>query len=461
MAFSQAQDGPTLPTTNPASTGIFSGNQNNPNMNIDPPIIPPLLPPPPLQTSHTRVRHYRERYGAHQNNQQNDNPVGTAYTKAYQTQETVQSHFLDDSDDTVKPSLVQRKLKWVKKICHFVKNKTSKKKSDQPTLKQQRLEIQLPVECKTPQLLVQTKPKSDYVGPTINYTEPMMDYVEPMMDYVEPMMDYVEPMTDYVEPIINYTEPMTDYTEPMTDYTESIMETAATTIKLPDLVEEWKAASANVMDTPMELAHTVIEIPGMVLDGLDVENYMDHEEILDQSVQQVKELDQSTQLNKNYVKLLLTENLAEDLEFPKASELLWIQNLNTHQRKLFNKQLFKPYLDAYRLFENFNKIPKHLGHNTTEPEENEETFVLLPALVLPDNSTTIKNLLEKVIQLNSLVELEDSIISLSHFGAPKILLFRFQLLKEIILQLLLKIPPDRFGQPYTAFHIPRIVVGVG
>ncbi|EFP81244.1 uncharacterized protein PGTG_06865 [Puccinia graminis f. sp. tritici CRL 75-36-700-3] len=97
-------------------------------MNIDPPIIPPLLPPPPIRTSHTRVRHYRERYGAHQNNQQNDNPVGTAYTRAYQTQDMVQSHFLDDSDDTVKPSLVQRKLKWVKKICHLVKNKTSKEK---------------------------------------------------------------------------------------------------------------------------------------------------------------------------------------------------------------------------------------------------------------------------------------------------------------------------------------------
>ncbi|KAA1069026.1 hypothetical protein PGT21_009509 [Puccinia graminis f. sp. tritici] len=81
MAFSQAQDRPTLPTTNPASTGIFSGNQNNPNMNIDPPIIPPLLPPPPMRTSHTRVRHYRERYGAHQNNQQNDDPAGSGNTQ--------------------------------------------------------------------------------------------------------------------------------------------------------------------------------------------------------------------------------------------------------------------------------------------------------------------------------------------------------------------------------------------
>ncbi|KAA1092458.1 hypothetical protein PGT21_003614 [Puccinia graminis f. sp. tritici] len=203
--------------------------------------------------------------------------------------------------------------------------------------------------------------------PTINYTEPMMDYTEPTMDYTEPTMDY--------------TEPTMDYTEPTMDYTEPVIETAATTINRPDLVEEWKAASANVMDTPMELAHTVIEIPEMVLGGLDTKNYVDHEEILDQSVQQVKELDQSTQLNKNYVKFLLTENLAEDLEFPQVSKFLWIQNVNAHQPKLFNKQLFKPYLDAYGLFEVFNEIPQHLEHKTTEPEENEETLVIPPALV--------------------------------------------------------------------------------
>jgi hypothetical protein len=252
---------------------------------------------------------------------------------------------------------------------------------------------------------------------------------------------------------------MTDYVEPKTDYTEPIIETAATKINQPDLVEEWKAASANVMDKPMELAHTVIEIPEMVLDGLDTENYGDHEEILDQSGQQVKELDQPTQLNKNYVKFLLTENLAEDLEFPQVSKFLWIQNVNAHQPKLFNKQLFKPYLDAYKLFEVFNKIPQHLEHETTEPEENEETFVILPALGPSHSSTTIETILETEIQTNSVVE--DSIISLSHFISPNILLFRFQLLKELIFQLLLKIPPDRFGQLYTTFNLQRILVGVG
>ncbi|KAA1085690.1 hypothetical protein PGT21_015410 [Puccinia graminis f. sp. tritici] len=285
------------------------------------------------------------------------------------------------------------------------------------SLKQQLLEVQLPVECKTPQLFV--------------------------------------PM----EPTINYTEPTTDYTEPTMDYTEPVIETAATKIKLPDLAEEWKAASANVMDTPMELAHTVIEIPEMVLDGLDTESYVDHEEILDQSVQQVKELDQSNLLNKNYVKFLLTEKLAEDLEFPKASELLWIQNINTHQPKLFNKQLFKPYLDTYGLFEVFNKIPQHLEHKTTEPEENEETSVIMPALGPSHNSTTIKTILETEIQLNSVVE--DSIISLSHFISPNISLFRFQLFNKLIFQLLLNIPPDCFGKLYTTFNIPRILVGVG
>ncbi|KAA1078430.1 hypothetical protein PGT21_034993 [Puccinia graminis f. sp. tritici] len=226
--------------------------------------------------------------------------------------------------------------------------------------------------------------------PTINYTEPTINYTEPMMDYTEPTMDY--------------TEPTMDYTEPTMDYTEPVIETASTTINQPDLVEEWKAASANVMDTPMELAHTVIEIPETVLDGLDTENYGDHEEILDQSVQQVKELDQSTQLYNNYVKFLLTENLAEELEFPQVSKFLWIQNVNTHQQKLFNKQLFKPYLDAYGLFEVFNKIPQHLEHKTTEPEENEETLVIPPALGPSHNSTTIKTILETEIQLDSVVE---------------------------------------------------------
>jgi hypothetical protein len=129
------------------------------------------------------------------------------------------------------------------------------------SLKQQLLEIQFPVESKTPQLFAAT----------------------------EPTTDYTEPMTDYAEPTTDYTEPMTDYAEPTTDYTEPIIETAATTINQPDLVEEWKAASENVMDTPMELAHTVIEIPEVVPDGLDTENYVELEEILDQSVQQVKE----------------------------------------------------------------------------------------------------------------------------------------------------------------------------
>ncbi|KAA1106609.1 hypothetical protein PGT21_036568 [Puccinia graminis f. sp. tritici] len=299
------------------------------------------------------------------------------------------------------------------------------------SLKQQRLEVQLPVECKTPQLFVPMEP-------TINYTEPTMDYTEPTMDCMEPTMDYMEPTMDYTEPVI---------------------ETAATKIKLPDLVEAWKVASANVMDTPMELEHTVIEIPEMVLDGLDTENYVDHEEILDQSVQQVKELDQSTQLNKTYVKFLLTENLAEDLEFPQVSKFLWIQNVNAHQPKLFNKQLFKPYLDAYGLFEVFNKIPQHLEHKTTESEENEETSVILPALGPSHNSTTIKTILETEIKLDSVVE--DSIISLSHFISPNISLFRFQLFNKLIFQLLLKIPPDRFGQLYTTFNIPRILVGVG
>ncbi|EFP90492.2 uncharacterized protein PGTG_16079 [Puccinia graminis f. sp. tritici CRL 75-36-700-3] len=60
MAFSQNQDlEGALPTTNPPSTGIFSGNQNGQNMNIDP-------PPPPM--SHNCIRNNRT-YGINQHTQ--------------------------------------------------------------------------------------------------------------------------------------------------------------------------------------------------------------------------------------------------------------------------------------------------------------------------------------------------------------------------------------------------------
>jgi hypothetical protein len=115
-------------------------------------------------------------------------------------------------------------------------------------------------------------------------------------------------------------------------------------------------------------------------------------------------------------------------------------------------------LDTYGLFEVFSNIPHHLEHKNTEPEQNEDLVIPL-ALGLSDNSATIKTLLEKEIQLNSLVE--DSIISISHFISPKILLFIFKLLKKLIFHLRLKIPPDCFGQLYTTFSLPRILVGVG
>ncbi|EFP81103.2 uncharacterized protein PGTG_07355 [Puccinia graminis f. sp. tritici CRL 75-36-700-3] len=67
MAFSQNQDlEGALPTTNPPSTGIFSGNQNGQNMNIDP-------PPPPM--SHNRIRHNRT-YGINRHTQSANTSTG-------------------------------------------------------------------------------------------------------------------------------------------------------------------------------------------------------------------------------------------------------------------------------------------------------------------------------------------------------------------------------------------------
>ncbi|EFP94557.2 uncharacterized protein PGTG_20513 [Puccinia graminis f. sp. tritici CRL 75-36-700-3] len=67
MAFSQNQDlEGVLPTTNPPSTGIFSGNQNGQNMNIDP-------PPPPM--SHNRIRHNRT-YGINRHTQSANTSTG-------------------------------------------------------------------------------------------------------------------------------------------------------------------------------------------------------------------------------------------------------------------------------------------------------------------------------------------------------------------------------------------------
>ncbi|KAA1135180.1 hypothetical protein PGTUg99_008621 [Puccinia graminis f. sp. tritici] len=163
------------------------------------------------------------------------------------------------------------------------------------SLKQQLPESQSPVICNTPHPLSQEEPRTDYMEVATDYTELATDHTEPAMDYTEPAKDYMEPAKDYTELAKDYTEPETNYTEPTIADTEKSIDVTipvallnmtepVTTTKLLDL-EEWKAASINVIDTPMELVHTVIRIPDIILDEPDTENNVDQEEILDQSNQ--------------------------------------------------------------------------------------------------------------------------------------------------------------------------------
>ncbi|KAA1096383.1 hypothetical protein PGT21_014692 [Puccinia graminis f. sp. tritici] len=211
-------------------------------------------------------------------------------------------------------------------------------------LKQQLQESQSPVICNTPHPLPQVEPRTEntelateYTEPVTEYTEPRTEntelateYTEPATEHTEPVTEHTEPWTEntelateYTEPATEHTEPVTEHTEPVTEHTEPVTENtelvtdhtepeanyteltiadteksmdvtipaasmnmteSVTTTKLLDL-EEWKAASINVMDTPMELVHTVIKIPDIILDVPDTEINVDQEESLDQSTQ--------------------------------------------------------------------------------------------------------------------------------------------------------------------------------
>ncbi|EFP94591.2 uncharacterized protein PGTG_20547 [Puccinia graminis f. sp. tritici CRL 75-36-700-3] len=316
--------------------------------------------------------------------------------------------------------------------------------------------------------------------PVIYKHSPPVAPLEPVVDFTEPEIDVFEPATDIMGP-------GTYYEEPKMGITETTLKEATTTV-LPDLVTEWKAASVNLMDTATELLHTVIDIPEMEVDKLDIFQSTKTSEVLDQSVQIIETLDQPTRINKNYVQFLLTENLTEDLEFPKAPKILWIQNINKHKPKLFNKQLFKPYLDSDQLSQDINNTPQNLESEKNQnnsvllatkkfktmgsvspsqiltlPISNstivEETFVIPPKPSPPDITTTRITILEEQNQLTPLVE--DSISRLSHFGFSNKLFLLFFLLIKLLFQLPQKIPPDHFGQLYATFKPHRILVGVG
>ncbi|KAA1134263.1 hypothetical protein PGTUg99_034164 [Puccinia graminis f. sp. tritici] len=294
------------------------------------------------------------------------------------------------------------------------------------SLKQQLQESQSPVICNTLHPLSQLEPRTDYMEPATESTELVKEYTEPETEDTELAKDHTEPATyytelakdytelakdytelakdhtesatedtelakDHTEPATDYTELVKDYTEPEANYTElTIADTEksmdvtipvasmnmtepVTTTKLLDL-EEWKAASINVMDTPMELAHTVIKIPDIILDEPDTENNVDQEESLDQSTQP-ETLDQLPSVKNNRVKiqsLLLAENSKEDHKFPAIPGRFWIRNIKKYlEIKIFNKQLFKPHLDLFGLFQINKHMPQHLEIKNTQIEEPE------------------------------------------------------------------------------------------
>ncbi|KAA1116496.1 hypothetical protein PGT21_016025 [Puccinia graminis f. sp. tritici] len=407
------------------------------------------------------------------------------------------------------------------------------------SLKQQLQESQSPVICNTPHPLSQLEPRTDYMEVATDHAELATDHTEPATDHAELATDHTEPATDYTElatdhaelatdhtePATDYTELATDHTEPATDYTElakdytepTISDTeksidvtipvaslnmteSVTNTKLLDL-EEWKAASINVMDTPMDLAHTVIKIPDIILDEPDTENHVDQEESLDQSTQP-ETLDQLPSFKNNPVKiqnLLLAEHSKEDHKFPAIPGKFWICNINKYlEIKIFNKQLFKPLSDIFGLWRINNHLSQHLEIENTQIEEPKDKIIsvhvpLAPANLEttdlpsssqpftpsisttpipegvfsiptppdpPDITTTFINPQNeangKTGQLSKL-----PINSIAPPELPRELFLLFYLLQKIISQLPISILRDPLQKPYGNVKRSRLLAGVG
>ncbi|KAA1123649.1 hypothetical protein PGTUg99_023985 [Puccinia graminis f. sp. tritici] len=410
------------------------------------------------------------------------------------------------------------------------------------SLKQQLPESQSPVICNTPHPLPQGEPRTDYTELATEYTEPVTENTELATEYTEPATENTELATEYTEPVTENTELATEYTEPATEntelateYTEPATENTelatdhtepeanyteltiadteksrdvtipaasmhmtepVTTTKILDL-EEWKAASINVMDTPMELAHTVIKIPDIILDEPDTENNVDQEESLDQSTQP-ETLDHLP----NPVKienLLRAENSREDHKFPAIPSKFWIRNIKKClEIKIFNKQLFKPHLDIFGLLRINNHSSQHLEIKNTQIEEPKDKIISVHSPLAPENletadlpnpsqpvppsisttpipeevfsiatppdppdiTTTIINpqneANRKTRQLSKL-----TINNIAPSESPRELFLLIYLLQKIFPQLPLSIPPDRLQKSYGNIKPPRLLVGVG
>ncbi|KAA1092023.1 hypothetical protein PGTUg99_016897 [Puccinia graminis f. sp. tritici] len=388
------------------------------------------------------------------------------------------------------------------------------------SLKQQLQDIQSPVICNTPHSLSQLEPVMDYTGLEANYTELETDDTEPRTDYTELETDDTEPATDYTELETDYTELATDYMELAKDYTEPAMEFTkpvmdvpmpariiteteretlveeSVTLKLLDL-EEWKAASINVMNTPMELVHTVIEIPDIILEEPDTENNVDQEEILDQSTQP-ETLDHLP----NPVKienLLLAKTSEEDHKFPAIPGKIWIRNIKKClEIKIFNKQLFKPHLDIFGLLRINKHASQHLEIKNTQIEETKDKIISVHSPLAPENlettdlpsssqpftpSISTTPIPEGVFSIPTPPDPPDitttfinpqneangktgqlsklPINSIAPSESPRELFLLFYLLQKILSQLPLSILRDPLRKPYGNVKRPRLLVGVG
>ncbi|KAA1114328.1 hypothetical protein PGT21_004495 [Puccinia graminis f. sp. tritici] len=403
------------------------------------------------------------------------------------------------------------------------------------SLKQQ-LESQSPVICNTPHPLSQLEPQTDYTALETDYTKPATEYTELATDYTElakdytelatdytelakdymelatdctePATEYMEPATDYMELATDRTEPETDHTEPEANYTElTIADTEksmdvtipvasmnmtepVTTTKLLDL-EEWKAASINVMDTPMELVHTVINIPGISLDELDTK-----EESSDQSTQ-LETLDQSPQSNNN--SLLLTDTSTKFNNFPEIGGKFWIHNIYKYlEIEIFNKQLFKPHLDLFGLLRINKHNSQHLDFKNTQIEEPKDKIISVHSPLAPENlettdlpissqpftpSISTASIPEKVFSIPTPPDPPDitatlinpskeanwktrqlsklPIDNIAPSKLPRELFLLIYLLQKILPHLPISISPDPLQKSYGNFKLPRLLVGVG
>ncbi|OAV90344.1 hypothetical protein PTTG_10429, partial [Puccinia triticina 1-1 BBBD Race 1] len=350
------------------------------------------------------------------------------------------------------------------------------------------------------QELIELRKQVEALGLPPDYNHQLNCSEEPLEHVLEPAIEIKHPVRDIAETKTEIPEPMMDVTEkePENYSQELVFQQAASTIQQPATVVNQKSAKSNLMDTAMELKHIVIDILEFGPDSVDTAIGMDQEEILDQSVQQIKTLDcQPHQLIRNYDSKIedsyLTEVTQKDTQFLLTPETIWIEDINQPGSKIFNKHLFKPHLDQNEKYIT-KTLPQEPRTTDVDPEAKkdncislynpnihstdlkstnsqflvnlnplcppaEEVFVTLPAPVPPDiisNPTYSRN------KLKSEKELERSINLPSQLKAQdKHFFLLFYLLKKLLFQLPLKIPPDRFGQLHTTFSRSGILVGIG